>query len=384
MPLDRPPLPRDQFPVAQRWVYLNHAAVAPLPRVAFQAGRTADEAWMLDGGEAFGAYAAHTEVVRASAARLLGASPDEVAFVKNTTEGLGFVAGGLHWRPGDRVVIPDREYPSTLFPFLTLEEQGVEVVRVDPIGAAGELPLEAFEQALAVGRVRMVVLSWVGFITGWRTDLPAITALAHEHGALVCVDAIQGVGLLPCDLDGWDVDVAIAGSHKWLLGPQGLGLLYVARRHLDADTFRVLEPGWNGMVTRDDSLVLDPQPDPTARRYEGGTPNFTGIATLGASVDLLAAGEPTAVWHHVDEWCQTARTEIEARGGCVLTTDDADHRAGIISFTFPGADPSDLDAALTLRGVASRARGGGVRLSPHGWNDADDLARFLSALDACL
>lgn len=382
--LHEPPLRREQFPVAERWTYLNHAGVAPLPRVAVDAGRTADEAWMLDGGEAFVAYAEHSEVVRAAAARLLGASPAEVAFVKNTTEGLGFVAAGLAWQPGDRVVIPDREYPSTLFPFLALEEQGVEIVRIEPVGPSGELPLGAFEQTLARGDVRLIALSWVGFVTGWRTDLAALTALAHEHGALVCVDAIQGIGLLPCELGSWGVDVAMAGSHKWLLGPQGLGLLHVAQHHLDAGTFRVLEPGWNGMVTRDDSLVLDPQPDPTARRYEGGTPNFTGIATLGASLDLLAAAEPGSVWRHVDDWCQTARGEIEDRGGRVLTTDHPDHRAGILTFAFDQVAPTELATTLAANGMAVRARGAGVRISPHGWNDAEDLARFLSALDAAL
>jgi selenocysteine lyase/cysteine desulfurase len=382
--LDEPPLPRDQFPVADRWVYLNHAGVAPIPQAAFDAGRAADTAWLLDGGEAFVTYADHMESVRASAARLLGATPAEVAFVKNTTEGLGFVAGGLAWQPGDRVVIPDREYPSTLFPFLALADRGVEVVRVPPVGPSGQLSLDSFARAIDGGGARMVALSWVQFVTGWRTDLPALVSLAHEHGALVCVDAIQGVGLLPCAFDDWGVDIAVSGTHKWLLGPQGLGLLYVAQRHLDADTFRVLEPGWNGVISRDDSLVIEPQLDPTARRYEGGTPNFTGIATLGASIDLLLGTPDGSVWHQVDDWCSAARTEIDALGGHVLTTDDPDHRAGIVTFAFDHVAPAEVQAGLAERGVASRARGAGVRISPHAWNDDIDLERFLSALDATL
>jgi selenocysteine lyase/cysteine desulfurase len=384
MPLDRPPLPRDQFPVAERWVYLNHAGIAPLPRVAYEAAREAGEAWLLEGGEAEPRYAAHIEDVRRRAATLMGCSWEQVAFIKNTTEGLSFAANGLEWKPGDRVIVPDSEYPSVLFPFLAFEDQGVEVVRIAPGEAHGELPVEAFAAALEAGPARLVALSWIQYGTGFRAALPEITALAHEHGALVCADIIQGLGVFPTDLPTWDVDIAMADGHKWLLGTEGQGFLYVAQRHLDADTFRVTEPGWNSVTSRDDFDVLDLDLDTTARRYEGGGNNYAAITALGASIDLLTSTGIDPIWAHVDEWCQTAADELEKLGAHLVTTRDPEHRSGIVTFRVDGLTGAELRRRLKEAGIATRPRVGGVRVSPHGWNDDADLAALLAAVRDCI
>lgn len=373
-----PPIDRTQFPIRERCVYLNHALVAPLPRDAFEAARAMDEAWMLDGTQAWERTDTRVEEVRATAARLLGSAPDQVAFVKNTTEGLSFVAAGLDWAPGDRVVVADREFPSTLFPFLALEDRGVEVVRVAPEGRAGELPLDAFAAAIAGGRTRLVVVSWVQFGTGWRTDVAGLAALAHEHGALLCVDVIQGAGVVPCELEAWGVDFAAADAHKWLLGPQGIGVLHVARQHLER--LRVPEPGWNAVVSRDDADVLDLVYDPTARRFEGGTLNYTGIAAMGAALDLLQGAGVDAVFAHVDALCSIASDVVVAIGGELITTGDPAHRAGIVTFTVPGWDGRVVVDALAERDIVAKARSGGVRLSPHGWNTAEEVRHAVAAV----
>ncbi len=212
--------------------------------------------------------------VRLTAAALLGVPATDVAFVKNTTEGLAFVAEGLDLRPGQRVIVPDREFPSTLFPFLALRDRGVRVDLVQPQGPGGALPLEAFAAALDEAPTALVTVSWVQFGTGWRTDLEVLADLCHRHGALLCVDVIQGLGVLPCSLAEWGVDFAAADGHKWLLGPEGLGVLYVAAEH--RDRLRVIEPGWASVAQREqwDDLRLDY--DDSARRFEGGTLNVAG------------------------------------------------------------------------------------------------------------
>lgn len=373
-------MPRDQFPVAERWVYLNHAGICSMPRVVYEAADAANRAWVADGGEVEPDYEVHTEDVRRAAARLMGAAKYEVAFIKNTTEGLAFAAGGLDWKPGDRVVVPDAEYPSAIFPFVALEERGVEVVRIRPGEAHGELTIEAFAEAIAAGPTRMVALSWIQYGTGWRVDLPALTKLAHDHGALVCADIIQGLGVMPCEMDAWDVDIAMADGHKWMLGGQGQGVLFVAARHLDAGTFRVTEPGWNSVTSRDDFDVLDITYDRSARRYEGGTFNHTAIAGLGAGIGLLEEIGIDAIWAHVDEWCQTAASELEAIGAHLVTTRDPEHRSGIVTFRVDGFTAAELRQHLKEAGIASRPRAGGVRISPHGWNDAEDLDRLLAVV----
>ena len=335
---------------------------------------------MLEGVTAADRYEARTEQIRVAAARLMGVSPTEVAFVKNTTEGLSFVANGLDWSPGDRVVVPDHEFPSTIYPFLALERLGVEVERVQPEGPHGALTLDAFEQAITGGRTRLVVLSWVQYATGWRTDLAALADLCHRHEALLCVDVIQALGLLPCHLDEWGVDIATADAHKWMLGPQGVGVFYIASRHLDR--LRISEPGWNSVAHRDDFDRLELDLDPTARRFEGGTHNYTGIATMGASVDLLLDAGLPEVWRHVDDLCTHAREQLTDLGARIVTTPDPDHRAGILTFRLDGPIGVDLWRHLEDNHVVCAPRGGGIRLSPHGWNSTDDLDRVSEVLRA--
>ena len=227
------PLPREQFPVADTYRYFDHAGIAPLSRAAADAAHAFFDDFMRRGVVGFTGWEDHMEEVRTSAASLMGVPADDVAFVKNTTEGLAFVANGLAWQPGDRVVVPDREFPSTVYPWLSLQDLGVETTLVEPVGTGWTLPLELFEHELTRAPVRLVVVSWVQFARGWRTDIHALASLCHEHGALLCVDAIQGLGIVPAAFADWGIDFAAADAHKWMLGPVGSGVLYVAANARD-------------------------------------------------------------------------------------------------------------------------------------------------------
>lgn len=375
--MDPPPLPRDQFPVTDQLTYLNHAGVAPLPRATVEAQAAADNAWMTEGGRAFGRYEDHVEHVRARAAQLMGVHATEVAIVKNTTEGLGFVANGLDWSPGDRVIVPAREFPSTILPFLGLENLGVEVVRLEPEGDTEALPLERFETELRAAPTRLVTTSWVQYRRGWRTDLAELATLCHEHGALLCADVIQGLGLLPTHLDEWGVDFAMADAHKWMLGPQGCGVLFVATAH--RDDLRVLEPGWNSVADRDDFDRLELDLDPSARRFEGGTHNYTAVAGMGAAIDLLLDAGPERVWTHVDHLCDQATAAL-TEAGATVWSDRGAARSGILTFGVSDRDPGEVHDHLESAGVVSAPRAGGIRISPHGYNTTDDLEHLISAL----
>jgi len=374
-----PPLARSQFPIGERLTYLNHALVAPLPVAAVEAMAADAEAAARQASEGWPERNEGVERVRDAAARLMGVDAADVAFVKNTTEGLAFVAGGLDWRPGDRIVLPDGEYPSNEFCWLALGDRGVEVDRIAPVGRPGELPLDAFAAALEAGRgrVRVVAVSWVQFTRGWRTDLGALADLAHEHGAFLCVDAIQGLGVVPADLAGWGVDAAVADAHKWLLGPEGIGVLSVAPAL--RDRLRVSEPGWASVVDQDcdhPELVLHP----SARRYEGGTLNMVGVAGLGASLDLLDGAGVEAVWTWVDHLAQRAAHGATALGAEVLSARQGSGRSGIVTVAVPGVEAADAVGRLGEAGIIVRARSGGIRISPHGWNTEADIDAALTAL----
>lgn len=370
-----PPLPRDQFPVVEHRLSLNHAAVGPLPTVAVEAMTAVAHDFATIGSDAFEIWEDLPDRARTLGGRLLGVPADDVALVKNTTEGLSFVASGLTWSPGDRVLVPDREFPSTLYPWLALRDQGVVVDLVEPRGDGWALPLEAFAERLAEAPIRLVCTSWVQFGRGWRTDVAALASLCHEHGALLVVDVIQGAGVLPCDLAAWGVDAAAADGHKWMLGPEGVGLLYVepALR----DQLRVLEPGWASVPWRMEWDNLAFELDPTARRFEGGTPNTAGMAALAASTELLLDAGIEQVEAHVLELLAHAAAGLTELGATLLRSDDPAGRAGILTFSLPDHDAEALAAALGERGVLCSPRAGGVRISPHGYNDVDDVDRLV-------
>lgn len=190
-----PPLPREQFPVADRFRYLDHAGIAAPPTVVAHAvAREAAAATML--GSTAARRDDRIEDVRSTCAALMGVPTDDVTFVKSSADGLRLVAFGQPWARGDRVILSDSEHPATAHPWMALARVGVDVTAVPAVGDAWSLPLEAFEAALieGAGRVRAVVVSWIHYARGWRTDLAALADLAHQHGAILVADVVQASG----------------------------------------------------------------------------------------------------------------------------------------------------------------------------------------------
>lgn len=375
------PLRRSDFPAAANWIYLNHAGTAPPSGPAAEAMRRCMEEAAGGGSVVFAAHEQRGEEVRGAAARLMGVPTADVAFVKNTTEGLGFVANGLPWRPGDRVVVPDLEFPSTLYPWLALRDLGVTVDLVPMTGPGQVATLDAFAEAVRAGPPpKVVAVSWVQFGRGWRTDLAGVAALCHEVGALLCADVIQGLGVIPADLDGWGVDFAMADAHKYLLGPLGVGVLYVRGSCLDR--LRPLEPGWASVAHREEwdnrELVLAAG----ACRLEGGSANLTGIHAMGASIDLLLATGVDRIWSHVSALGDHLCEGLASAGATVLSDRSPAGRSAIVTFAVDGADHQAFSDALRREGIVCAPRAGGIRVSPHGYSTEDDVDAVVAAVRA--
>ncbi|GIU85406.1 MAG: cysteine desulfurase [Acidimicrobiales bacterium] len=372
------PLDRDQFPVTRNYVYLNHAGVAALPKVAARRMTEVVTSFMGEGVLAETRFAERAGEVRRTAAWLMGVPEEDVALVKNTTEGLSFVANGLEWEPGDRVLIPEGDFPSLVWPFLTLNDVGVRVDTVRPRGEGRALTIDDFAKALAGGGAKLVAVSWVDYQTGWRVDLAALASLCHEFGALLCVDAIQGLGVIPAHFNQWGVDFAASGGHKWMLGPLGTGVLYVAGRH--RDMLRVSEAGWNSVAHRYQWNDLRWIPDPTARRYEGGSMDLAAIAGLGSALELLREAGVDNIWSHVDELCRHACVRLLEAGAEIVSERAPEVRSGIVVFRVEGEAPDQIVAYLRERGFVCVPRGGGVRISPHAYNTIDEIDALAEAL----
>ncbi|MGH9177062.1 MAG: aminotransferase class V-fold PLP-dependent enzyme [Acidimicrobiales bacterium] len=374
-----PPLPRAAIAATDHWAYLNHAGVAPVSRPAVEAMHRCAQLWAEGGGLPDPDHEVRNEQVREAAARLMGVPATDVAFIKNTSEGLGLVANGLSWAEGDRVVVPDHEFPSTLYPWLALRDRGVVVDLVPTEGPGRSLPLASFERVIGAGPApKVVAASWVSFGRGWRVDLAGLGRLCRDAGALLCADVIQGLGVIPADLEAWGVDFAMADSHKWLLGPAGTGALYVRGSCLDL--LRPMQPGWASVAHRREWDNRDLVWDARTRRLEGGSLNSAGIHAMGASIDLLLGAGVDRIWSHVLSLGQRLREGLAGAGATVLTDPVPEGRSGIVTFELPGHDPVGLVASLRTEGFVCSPRAGGVRISPHGYNEEAEIDGLVAAV----
>jgi selenocysteine lyase/cysteine desulfurase len=367
---------RGFFPVTRELAYLNHAGVAPIStRVEDALRRYAIEATRY-GASRYSVYDREVERVRGRAAELLGAQREEIAFVKNTTEGLGIVAAGIDWRRGDRILTCDLEYPSNVYPWWHLRSRGVETELLR--GSDGRLPLPLIADALRQPRVRLLALSSVEFGSGARNDLAAIGALCREHGVIFCVDAIQSLGCFPIAAHACGIDFLSADGHKWLLSVEGCGVFFCAKRSLALLTPRVV--GWRSVTDNQDFDSYHMELQPNAGRFEEGTPNTPGIYALGAAIDLLLEIGVDAIGRRVLALGEQLVQGLAERGAEILSPRGEGEASGIISFRLPGEEPADSVRRLLAQGVVTAARRGGVRASPHFYNDTDDLDRLLHAL----
>ncbi len=366
---------RRQMPSAGSWVCFDHAAVAPLSGP----GREAIVAWAGDlaenGAANWPRWAERIEKTRRRGAAMIGAEPDEVALVRSTTEGINFVAEGFPWKPGDNIVVPANEFPSNLYPWMHLADRGVETRRV-PV-EQGRVSLDALAAACD-SRTRIVAVSWVGYASGWRMDLDALVELAHARGALLFLDAIQGLGVFPLDVRRTPVDFLAADGHKWLLGPEGAGLFYLRREHLDL--LRSVGVGWNSVVQTLDFSHIELKIKPAAGRYEGGTYNMAGFAALGASLELLAGYRTADIASRVLEVTGEICRRLGELGATVASCRDEGRASGIVAFDFAGRNPMELRKRCRERRVLLSCRGGRLRVSPHAYNNDEDIDRLIESL----
>lgn len=372
---------RSELPITEEWNYLNHAGIGPLTRAG--AERMAGLARLVSasGDRHWPERADETERVRQETARLLGArEPHELAFVGNTSEALSAVAWGLDWRRGDNVVAPEPEFPANVYPWLSLAPLGVEYRRVPE----REGRVEAADLVAAMDeRTRVVAVSWVQYASGHRVDLAPLAAACRDAGALLVLDAIQGVGALTLDVEAAGVDACALAGHKWLLGPEGIGLLYVSDRVIER--LRSTRHGWRSVAGRFDWTEIDPTPAAGALRFEAGTLPMGNVHGLGASVDLFHELEPTAVEARI-----LALADRVARGLSGLGFRLAEPRrapgevSGIVAGTHPARSADDLTQELARRRIVVSHRAGRLRIAAHGYNTEEEVDRLLAALGELL
>ncbi len=358
-------------------IYLNHAAVAPWPTAVARAVTDFAAQNRFQGAEHYPAWAAVEADLRVQLATLLNApSSDDIALVKNTSEALSFVAAGLDWRPGDAVVGIVDDFPSNRLPWLALADQGVGFVGVDVNRAAD--PEAALIEALTAD-VRLLAVSSVHYATGLRIDLVRLGQACRDRGVLFCVDAIQSLGLIPFDVQACGADFVAADGHKWLLGPEGLGVFY-CREEL-RPRLRLTQFGWHMVADVGAFDAPDWLPADSGRRFECGSPNMLGVHALAASVRAILETGVEHIFTHVDSLnCylieQAGEMGVSLAGGKPPET----RRSGIVVVPVSPHDNVKIWQKLMADRVVTAPRGGGIRFSPHLHNHAAQIDKALASL----
>jgi selenocysteine lyase/cysteine desulfurase len=358
---------REFFPVTQNLTYLNHAAVSPLCRPAADAMRHLTEDALQYGSIHYGEWLECYEGLRAGAARLVNASPGEIAITKNTSEGIATIAMGLDWRAGDKVVAFEGEFPANQYPWQQQEKKGV---RIEWLSATSTL--EQIDHA-ARG-ARLLSISFVQFLSGFRADLAGIGEICQRRGVIFVVDAIQGLGAFPIDVRAAHIDALAADGHKWLTGPEGCGILYISRRL--QEQVEPVEFGWTNVASYNDYGVRDMALRPDAGRYECGTLNTIGCHGLRAAIDFLLEVEIANIAPVVSALARQIADGVRRKGYELL----GEPNAGIVSFRKSGIESAAVCARLREHSIITAPRAGWVRTSPHFYIEPGEIEKMIELL----
>ena len=354
---------------------MNHAGIAPLPLRA----RNAMQGF-LDDATANGAihmddWGTTAEACRQSAARLINADPSEIAFMKNTTQGILIAANGIDWHAGENVVTTAVEFPANVYPWWSLKERhGVETRMVAE--REGRIALDELEAAID-SRTRALTISHVEFASGFRNDIGAIGEICRKKGIWFVVDAIQSAGVLDLDVKGCNIDILAADGHKWLCAPEGAAIFYCAKEK--QDQLINTNVGWASVINSRDFLNYDLTPQPDATRFEEGSYNSVGLYGLHAAIDLLLEIGVPQIARRVLDLTERLIDGLRSKGYQVVAPAKEPERSGIVVFRSDRHTPTELCKMLQQANVIGAERGG-VRLSPHFYNSEEEIAQILEVL----
>ncbi len=364
---------RKEFPLTEELTYLDHAATSPLPsrtRAAMtrfiDARRFVRQAWE--------EYETLDQDLRQALGQLINASPEEIALVQNTAEGINIAAHAIPFQPGDNVIFCDMEYPANVYPWMNLERRGVEA-RIIP-NRAGGLALDDLEEYVDQ-QTRVVAASSVEFITGFRNDLKSIGQLCRARGIYFVVDGIQSLGVIPLDVREFHIDMLSCGGPKWLMGPCGQGFLFCRRELLEE-----MKPAYAGATSVVDFLNFreyDLTFLPDAKRFELGTLNLVNMVGLLASVNLLLEVGIEEIRRRTLHLTEILIDDLQKRDYQIASCLRPEHRSAIVSFSTLNVQ-ADYDKLIANKVIVS-LRENYIRVSPHCYNTKEEVLRVGQVLD---
>lgn len=362
---------RRDFPVCDRFAYLNHAALAPMSRRVTdvltsylkerQYGTLQEQKWF-----------DKVQQVRGQAAKLIGADIAEIAFCSNVTTGASWIAHGLDWQKGDEIIVPINQFPANVYPWTNLRQKGVKIItpKIPRNDSAAETVLRHVNS-----RTRLVALSFVEYDDGFVQPIKTIADQLADHASYLFVDAVQGLGAVPLNVHQLAIDFLATSGHKWLLGPIGQGFLYIREQLLSSLLTTSL--GWLSVKTPFDFQDYDQPFLTSAQKWEGGSLNLIGITALGESLQVLLEVGIDAIYSQIKNLNDLLVAQVLSLGYHVHTNMESFFRSGIISLSHPRIETMKIYNACVDGGIAISERNGRIRVSPHFYNNEQDIDRLV-------
>jgi len=369
---------RELFPITKRYNYLNHAAVSPLPLPSLQAVESQLRDVNENGSVNFLDWLSTKEQARKLLAAMLGARrPEQVAFMRNTSDSLSTVANGLTWKKGDNVVTFRGEFPSNLYPWLRLREAfGVEVRMCHEHN--GRIDFDELED-LVDQNTRVVAISYVQFASGFRIDTERLAKIARRHDALLVVDMVQALGVMPVDVEAELIDVAAGTGHKWLMSPEGLGYLYLSERARER-----IQPtlvGWVSVPEPFDNSNLEQGWNRGTLAWETGTGAAALFYGCKASLELLTGLGAANIAKYLAELSDRLCERLEGKNYELVSSRLPGEKSQIVCIRHKsGMSPMALYMHLKDRNIITAPRGDRLRIAPHAYNLPEEIDALVDAL----
>ncbi len=367
-----------EFPLNDKLIYLNHAAVAPWPQRTLDALKGFAEENTLYGSQHYLQWLKKENTIRQQLKQLLNApSVDDIALVKNTSEAISFVAYGLSWSKGDNIVSSNEEFPSNRIPWESLASQGVEFRQAD---LNSNTSAEEALFSLVDANTQLITISSIQFASGIRLDLEKIGQFCKENNILFCIDAIQSLGAVEFDVQAYQADFVMADGHKWMFGPEGLGVFYTNPE--SRSKLKLTQYGWHMMANTHDYENKPWEIHPTAKRFECGSPNMLGIHAWSASLSLLLETGMDNIEARVIENSDYLMQIINSHQHLILLSNQqAKLKSGIVLFKHNTIDNNQLYKHLQDHNVVCALRGGGIRFSPHFYHSKEELDKAIDIIN---
>lgn len=367
---------RDLFPVTEKYIYMNHAAVSPLSTRVRDAMSGLVEDVTSNGSANYEKWLRTYEDTREAAARLVNARTHEIAFMRNTSGALSAIANGIEWSSGDNVVTCNVEFPANVYPWMRLcGERGITMKFAEE--RDGRIDTDDLLSKVD-DHTRVVAISWVQFASGFRSDLRSIGSFCRDRGIIFVVDAIQGLGGLKLDVERDQVDAFAADAHKYLTGPEGVALLYISDRVLDRIKPTVV--GWTSVKNYEQHLDYKLDYRAGAGRFECGTLNTVGVYGLGAAIELFIEVGPEKIESYLLGLSRYLSERLTAKGYKVASSQRPGENSAITTCTNERHTPRELYRLLRARNILTAPRANRLRISPHFYNTREEIDVLIDAL----